>query len=498
MGATVPTAHIDEIAYFNYIWITFPTLIAATIRAGEDAAKAGKRHGNIYTTTAGRPDTETGRFAFNLFNEAAAFTERMYDCKDKPDLIDLVKKNSAKGKTMVYAVFSHRQLGKTDAWLREVVLRTSASSQEDVDRDYLNLWKAGQEFGPIPPNLLKLIHQSMKEPKHIDMEDNYMTRWYVHKEVLDTADFKNKSLILSMDSGEQIGNDYTSFVIMDPADMGVVGTLRCNDSNIIRLARRAADLMVTYPNMVYIPEAKSTGRAILDYIIDDLVNRGINPWTRIYNRAVQCRDENQFKDFNIYTEPADGLNRKLFGFVTSGGDGPNSRNQLYKGTLLKSLNLNHSRVRDETLIKEFCALCIKNGRIDHGNGRHDDLVIAYLLASYLLFFGKNLHMYGLSKDHILSSISSTGKDIDPNLKSFYTEINAQIKKLEDLLDNCPPSELIRHSYLRKLNDLRRMLDKDEIVTEPITKMQMDTHARSIANRSMGINSASAAQLSRFF
>ena len=47
---------------------------------------------------------------------------------------------------------------------------------------------------------------------------------------------------------------------------------------------------------------------------------------------------------------------------------------------------------------------IRNGRIDHGPGRHDDLVIGWLLAHWLITTAKNLIHYGIDPLRILIQV----------------------------------------------------------------------------------------------
>lgn len=469
-GQTTSMQHWDEIAYFNYIWITYSSALASTGAAVRNAKAYGMPHSNLLTTTAGRPDTESGAFVADLLNSACRFHESLYDSKDKADLEDIVTKNSYMGNKLIYSVFSHRQLGYTDAWLKAEIIR-GKHSQESADRDFLNIWKAGSDNGVVPQHLIDKMNENRLEPVWVENTDNYLINWYVSEELLKTPEYKNRSYIAGMDASELIGSDYTTYVVIDPYDLGVVATLRCNESNILYLARRLAKVMITYPKMVMIPETKSTGRAILDIIIDELLQAGINPWFRIFNQAIQRRDEAAFRNFNLHNTAPDGLNRKLFGYNTSGGDGPQSRNLLYKTVMIKALEINHDRIYDESLIREFGSLCSRNGRIDHRQGGNDDMIISYLLANYLAFFGKNLHLYGIDTGRFLHK---AGKDKDAKVAQERTEqiaLRSRINLLEDRLKRCP-TEIIKHSYIREIKNLQALINAEIDLTDPIAKVQV--------------------------
>lgn len=494
-GMTSPVQHWDEIAYFKYIWISFPSALAATTTAARNAAEAGLPCSNLYTTTAGRPDTQTGAYAMKLMLDACRFHEKLYDSRNKEEFVKTVTSNSFQGKKMVYCVFSHRQLGFDDEWLREVTIRNNAT-QDEIDRDYLNIWKAGSENGAIPAELLDRISNSLIEPLYVDISDSgYIINWYISEAMLKSPEYKNRPFVVGMDSSEQIGRDYTTLVIIDPYDMGVVATMRCNESNILHLSKRVADLMLQFPRMILIPECKSTGVAITDYVISTLKDNGVNPWLRIFNLAVQKKDEPEYRDFNLYTEPTDGLNKKLFGFRTTGGVGIFSRNMLYKATMLKALQLNHSRIHDEVLIMELRQLALRNGKIDHAEGGHDDLIISYLLACFFIFFGKNLNLYGIDRDTFLNKLTEDENGVNKIKKQEQLEIRSRIRLLEDRIRRAP-SSLVRISYERELTNLQLYLDDSIMGVKPIADMQIGRDSESISTVSKGTTEEGIREFSR--
>lgn len=490
-GMTSPTQHWDEIAFFRYIWITFPAAVAATGAAAKNAAARGLPHTNIYTTTAGNPDTRSGKFAMDLFLDSCLFTEKLYDCVNREELHSTVIKNSVQGTKSVYCVYSHRQLGYDDNWLREQVLRNKATP-EQIDRDYLNIWKTSSEGGPIPLELLDRINKNVIEPQYTEIEDGFILNWYVSESVVNSEEFKRRTLIAGLDSSEMIGRDYTTCVILDSYDMSVVGTMRCNESNVIKMGTRVAKIMLKYPKMVLIPECKSTGVAILDTIITILRDNGINPWSRIFNLAVQKKDEDEFQDFNLQTESPEGLNKRLFGFRTTGGTGLFSRNMLYKSTMLKALQLNFSRIHDEMLIKEFNGLRTKRGRIDHGEDSHDDMIISYLLACFFIFFGKNLHLYGIDRDLFLHKLTNDKEGEEKCKMDMQLEIRSRMARLETAIRKSS-SQLIKMSYERELAELSRYLDDKAIEVKPIATTQFKRD-NAVVNIGKKVDTESAIKL----
>ncbi len=76
---------------------------------------------------------------------------------------------------------------------------------------------------------------------------------------------------------------------------------------------------------------------------------------------------------------------------------------------------------------------VKDGRIDHARGGHDDQVVSYLLAAWYLLYGKRLKWYGLTGQqnfHKLIDMKKRGVETHDELKhekiqeGLMDEINA--------------------------------------------------------------------------
>jgi molecular chaperone DnaK len=65
--------------------------------AVEEAKKFGTNYGNIFTTTAGKKDTRSGKFIHEMLQNAMVFDERkLFDCDDSRSAQELVKSKKAK------------------------------------------------------------------------------------------------------------------------------------------------------------------------------------------------------------------------------------------------------------------------------------------------------------------------------------------------------------------------------------------------------------------
>lgn len=461
-GATAPILHVDEIGFIANIKISFEVIMGSTNTARINAAKNGQITCNIYTTTAADPMTESGKYAFEFIDKAMPFTEYLYDTENLTAARALIAANSKNN--VVNGTFSYLQLGKTHAWFEETIVRNNVSA-EGVERDYLNRWVPSAQNPILKDHTLKLINESKIDPKFKELFNEFVVSWYVPKDIALSHTFRNKPLILGMDSAEGVGKDFTAFVCLDPKDLSVVFTFRCNDANTQKVALLAARLLFEFPKMIFIPERKNTGVGITDSVCDSLRDRGINPFTRIYNGVVQNQQMKEFERISPYdADLADSFQyRKLLGYTTTGP----TRNILYKQILQRAGNLAADRVRDITLANELCALQIVNNRIDHTSGRHDDMAIAWLLACFLVLEGRNLHYYGLTAEDIMAPQDVKGANNDVRYLKGQIALRREINDLENRLPYIN-NDSVRRSFECKIRQLRQQVD-DNVNIEPISR-----------------------------
>ncbi len=473
-GKTGPFLHVDEIGYIPNIKITFPAIMATTNTARVNAKLAGQPHSNIYTTTAADPQTEDGAFAFDLVTQAMPFTEKLYDCVDEVAAHAMVKANSTNG--LVNGTFSYLQLGYTHEWFRATIARNNVPPDE-VERDYLNHWVSAAKYPIIDKAILARMNASKAEPHHVEVFDTYVISWYVPKEISDSTSFRSKPMVLGMDSSEMIGRDFTTFVGIDPKTLQTLCTFRCNDSNTTKIALFVARFLMEFSHAVFIPERKSTGITIIDTVIMIMLREGHNPFLRIFNQIVDNYDQDEFKKHDIYdTDLSDTTARKYLGFMTS----QTTRNFLYKQTLQHAAGIVADKVFDVTLVTEIAGLQAVNGRIDHKSGHHDDMVIAWLLACWLVLEGKNLQYYGLTNTELLpNNITVKNGNADSQQIAFQLQLRKQIKELE-IQHRMATNAAVQAHFHYKIAQLSKYLDKS-LHIEPTSVENVRTDSAPLQN-----------------
>lgn len=375
-GLTVACHRIDEFAFIKNIEVTLSSLMPTATKARESAAKKGLPYGNIFTTTAGYLSTKEGEYTFTkIYSECLKWRETFYDCEDNNRLVDMIRKNSPGRSMNTLIEMNHRQLGKTDEWLRENI-RIAMVDGERAEAEFLNIWSRGNESCPISKEMLEVIHNSViKDPYTWISKQGYILNLFVSLD-----EFKSRQLIVGMDTSDAIGNDDIAMIIRDPYSGEVLGSGLFNETNILTFSEFLVDLFVEFTNIaVMVIERKSTGSSIIDNLIKLLPLHGIDPFKKLFNWVVNNAQEKKEYMTDVLNKSLSSRNpevyikyKKEFGYATS-AIGRSSRDNLYGSVFTSMIKYTGKYMRDEVLARQLAGLVRKNGRIDHRPGEHDDM-----------------------------------------------------------------------------------------------------------------------------
>ena len=493
-GLSSPIFHVDEPPFQPNIGIALPAALAAGGAAIDRAKAAGAPYGTILTTTAGKRDDPDGKFIYLMLMDSAIWTEKFLDAADADELEQMVRRNSRAGAMRVNGTFNHRQLGKDDLWLKQK-LEESIQSGEEANRDFFNIWTAGNQTNPLSIAILERISASKADPLHIEISypHGYVTRWYVEQKDLYQR-MQNGRFIMALDPSEAGGGDDIGLTMIDIETLEVVCAGVYNETNLINFAEWICSILVTFDNVTCIIENRSTGGMIIDYLLLMLPSKGIDPFTRLYNKVVQESDVSpeRFAEIKV---PLGRRNqdiyvryKRLFGFVTS-GSGLTSRGELYSTTLQNAAKRSCDKIKDRSLIDQINGLVTKNGRVDHEDGEHDDMVIAWLLCHWLLTLGKNLAFYGIDIRKVGSNLSERLQNASPleiMRMQDQQDIRRRIEKIYEQLTNEQDDFLaIKLEQELRLLDKKIILESNEIYSvDEVIRQARETKRNKRLNKNL--------------
>lgn len=482
-GLTSPIFFVDEGPFQPNIQEALPAALAAGGAAREIADEAGEPYGTILTTTAGKKDTKEGKYFFNLISGMAEWSEAFYDAKDREDLEKILRRSGRDGEYRVNITMNHQQLGKTDEWLA-TKLGESVSTGDKADRDYFNRWTSGTATNPLNIQTLEKIRASQREPQHAEIcnPGGYVVRWHVPENQIE-ARMNSSKYIVVFDTSEASGGDDISMRVTDihTGDMVAAGTY--NDTNIITFSEWVATWLTRWETTTMLIERRSTGVAVIDMLLLILPGKNIDPFKRIFNRIVNEHDEmpDRYKEISAPMWRRDGdiyvRNKKAFGFATS-SSGLTSRAELYGSTLHSAAKQVGHLVADKTTIDQVASLIIKNGRVDHPAGEHDDMVIGWILTHWFMTKAKNLQHYDIVPSNILKDLrqTQTADPVDLYKISVQMKLRERIEEVSQAFQR-ENDDFISRRYEQELRYLysRLELQENEKITldELIAKTKED-------------------------
>lgn len=459
-GLTSPYFRFDEAAFIDNIGIILPSALAAGTAARDLAKLNNQPYGTILTTTAGKKDDPDGGYVWSMIQESAIWTEFMMDAKDDSDLESIIRKNSAnnaksqlsdysgRGVLRVYASFTHKQLGKDDAWLYRVIEENNVKG-EDADRDFFGRWTSGSIMSPFSvEDSTRMRASEISSPYQSIMKPGgYIVRWYIPADQI-TAVMNRGTFVMSLDTSDAVGADDIGMVLRCVETGAVVAAGSFNETNLIVFADWIVQFLHQYQRVTLIPERKSSAITIIDYLLLKMPATGMDPFKRIYNTVVQNAHEDKATYQRIQRiQPGSGFSdlyvelKKTFGFATS-ALGMTARSELYSTTLESAVKYTGDTIHDKQTIDQLLSLIIKNGRVDHPSGGHDDQVIGWLLSYWLLIHGRKLDHYGIDASRVLSKAAvrvheiSSGSAYDYQYQMYLqSEIEALSEELKQTKDD---------------------------------------------------------------
>ncbi|EJN4219822.1 hypothetical protein NP764_003978 [Salmonella enterica] len=402
-GLTAGRLFSDEGPFTNNIHHILPAALASGTAARRINEAEGVPYGNVFATTPGDLATEEGEYMYSLMTSGISWDERYIDIPTRAQLIDMIRKGSTAKipRIMFYVKYNHRQLGTTDEELADMIAN-APGTLDQIRRDFGGEWTTGGYNKPFSGDDARRMNASrIRAAQKIISASNYVTDWYYTEEQM-LVKMQDRHII-GLDTSEAVGRDAIAMSIVNSVTAEYAGKLTVNETNVIGFAIHLADFMIEYPNTVLILERRSTGSSVADAIILQLQSKVRDLHRRLYVKVTQdySRNDELYKEF--HRGPVGSPERfwdkfrKYIGFSTD----QDKRRKLYGEVFTTALRLSADLLRSGELIDQILGLVERNGRIDHRASGHDDLVISWLLAMWLLLFGNNLGHYGISNSRLM-------------------------------------------------------------------------------------------------
>lgn len=441
-GKTLIALRFDEIGFSKYNWLAYGSAQPAHGTAALVADAHNIPHNIAMTSTPPDATTKEGEWLYKLlFEECCPFSLKMYDLSKK-EIMAYMKANSKKD--IVFCSFAYNELGFTQEWLVE---RLRKLDRDVFDVEVMLKWKRILNRSPFSRRALELIEIYAKNSWRDELILNNRDRFVIYE------DFEAKRLsriVVGVDISGGGGNnsDYSTMVGVDPITTKILFTYRTNESDTEIFARTIVEFYRQYiPNAVFVVERNGIGGGVVDKLkhCDDIVD------SLYYKSEV---DEYAIQDSRGKKIEKYGLNMTH-----------NVREIMYKEILNLRVNRYKSYFNSPDIVRELMSITITQaGRYDHLPGYHDDLLMAYMMALYVLF--KDLDMdikFGITVPAVLdddarsfNKIDTFVKVVDPmkNLSQNQKELEMRKKGAIDNTNYYGFKTLEDMSYQRDVNAVK--------------------------------------------
>lgn len=399
-GLTLFTAFFDEYEYMPFISSILSGAKPAMHSARENAIKNHGKCCIMYASTPGNLDSQTGREAQKIIDKTPRFSEKYYDLSEQ-DIMNMfdgvVTEDNPTGVpvTMMYIKFTYKQLRKTEKWVDEQYNDAIISGKIDEykrgvlqqryrgsggkilfqqkDVDYIMTHKREKDYEVM---LIKkyILYVYKHDVQHVDMTASVP---YFDSEI---------PYLVGIDPSSGSGGDNTAIVIVHPYTLEVVGELKNPYMGAMDLLRVISQLAIMLPKALFCIETNNLGKAIIDFIQESpILNRFYyDEKLDISKNVTDVSDDDPIKK---------AKEKKYIGtYLTSG----------IRDTMINLLKFlvkeYHHLLTTEYVSDDICKLTInKSGKVLAEDGEHDDIIMAYLHAIYILYYGKNIGRFGIDK-----------------------------------------------------------------------------------------------------
>ena len=410
-GNSAPIQLYDEVEFTSYIGTIIKAAGPAYSRAAKNAETNGAIHCRIFITTPGNIDSGPVRDTIATRDNAAEFTEQIYDMDVNVFRNEFMKKRSKNG--ICYIEFNYKQIGMDEEWYQSLC-RVLEGDKVKIKREVLLQRIRGTSQSPFDPDDLDTINNFRREPIEEILIQKVFTL-YVYTKLE-----KSIPYIVGVDCATGTNGDSTSIMIIDPYTVRPCACLKTPLSDAVESSQIIVQIVKRYiPKCVLAIESNHLGSAIIAILKKTSVapNLYFDPEKILIPTA---EDKLDAKGFAI----REAENRRYWGINTN----------LETRKIMMSILMRHARDHKgdfvcRELIDDLNNLIQKpNGKIEAASGEHDDVVMSYLIALYVYYHGTRLSRYGIIKG------------VKPNdgvkTKQTYEEIYASLP--EELKAIFPP------------------------------------------------------------
>lgn len=440
-GLTAPILHFDEPEFTEHISTIVANSVSTYEQAASNAKKNNAMYARIFTCTPGDQDTKSAQEAQKILDRTCPWTERIYDWTEE-QVDQYISSQGKECNRIFYIKYYYYQIGLTQEWLQEISAKIG--DPLTVRREILLQRLHGSSLSPFDQEDIEYIVET--EHKPID------ELWLLDYFKFDIYQPLNKytAYIIGVDCSTGTNGDNNAITILDPYTVEPVAEFECSFIGETKFCKLLIELISKHlPKSVLCIERNSIGDAIIDFLLNSSIRSNL-----YFDKARDLQEEKMKQNETIESMLQKQAKIKTYyGVYTEG-----KSRETMMSILARHVNeykekfITHNIIRDLSRLKRTAS-----GKVQAVGDDHDDSIMSYLIALYILYHGNNLISFGIVKgmrnEDILEKRPKSADEIDPSLVP------------QNLIDS-----------VKKQEALERQRTYDDIMREAIINSQKKSYS----------------------
>ena len=440
-GLTAPILHFDEPEFTEHISTIVANSVSTYEQAASNAKKNNAMYARIFTCTPGDQDTKSAQEAQKILDRTCPWTERIYDWNEE-QVDQYISSQGKECNRIFYIKYYYYQIGLTQEWLQEISAKIG--DPLTVRREILLQRLHGSSLSPFDQEDIEYIVET--EHKPID------ELWLLDYFKFDIYQPLNKytAYIIGVDCSTGTNGDNNAITILDPYTVEPVAEFECSFIGETKFCKLLIELISKHlPKSVLCIERNSIGDAIIDFLLNSSIRSNL-----YFDKARDLQEEKMKQNETIESMLQKQAKIKTYyGVYTEG-----KSRETMMSILARHVNeykekfITHNIIRDLSRLKRTAS-----GKVQAVGDDHDDSIMSYLIALYILYHGNNLISFGIVKgmrnEDILEKRPKSADEIDPSLVP------------QNLIDS-----------VKKQEALERQRTYDDIMREAIINSQKKSYS----------------------
>lgn len=455
----------DELAFLKFNKDVLDSAAFAYSQASESAEKNGAPHFRLVTTTPNKLNLPEAKYCFSLIQEAVRFDESWYDMSIEV-VKDIINHNS--NNDFCYIEFSYAELGRDEAWVRKQK-RLVNNDLQTIKREIFLEWAMSDEDSVFDEETMEKINEYVITPQ----SSFYLKEVYRFDILSKVIGALERNFCISVDVAGALEKDSTVITVIDPLTYIPVMQMKSNKidtDDTCELLNILVDIY--FPNGVICPERNNVGIALIQKLLKTPAKA--NLYYEVKERVVEKNIDRNYTIGKIGSHQKNQKTKKetrVYGIDTT----PKSRDFMYKDVLNMVVNDKPYCINNNNIFSEIKTLTInKKGKVEAGDGFHDDALMSYLVGMYAMLYGNRRNKFF----KVIHASSAFEAEDSENRNTSRTQVN-NLRKFQNIMNGKSSYQFLNESTIDELDKAQRMEKSDKVpsLNKEHTKKQVSTYNR---------------------